>query len=68
MRTESPHATDEEADGLFDSQAGDQSPITLQDEQTLLPAEESDEMSPGVATGMAALNVGAEGDTSTTSS
>ena len=60
------HATDKEAYGLFGSQAGDQSPITLQDERTLLPSEESSKTSPGVTTGMAALDVRAEDDSSTT--
>ena len=60
------HASDEEADGLFGSQAGGQSPISAQDEEVLLPIGESSDASPGVATGMAALEVRAEDDSSTT--
>ena len=60
------HASDEEADGLFGSQAGGQSPISAQDEEALLPIGESSDASPGVTTGMAALEVRAEDDSSTT--
>ena len=63
------HASDDEADKLFGGQAGDQSPISAQDDEVLLPTEETGERSdasPGVATSMAALEVGAEDDSSTT--
>ena len=60
------HASDNEADDLFGSQTGSQSPISAQDDEVLLPIGEHGDTSPGVAAGMATLEVRAEDDSSNT--
>ena len=60
------HASDDEADDLFGSQAGGQSPISAQDDEVLLPIGERSDTSPGVAARMATLEVRAKDDSSTT--